>query len=65
MWWHLKFYMNSREEILHRANAVFAGLREGWLNIHIHKVLPLAVAALAHRLLESRESMGKIILRVN
>jgi NADPH:quinone reductase len=57
-------FMVTREEVLARARDVFAGLREGWLKLHIDRALPLAQAAEAHRLLESRQTTGKLILKV-
>ena len=57
-------FMVTREEMLGRARDLFAGLREGWLKLHIDRTLPLAEAAEAHRLLESRQTTGKIILNV-
>lgn len=39
-------------------------LQEGKLRVTVHRVLPLEEAAEAHRLLESRGSIGKIVLRV-
>jgi NADPH2:quinone reductase len=56
-------YMATRDELLGRARDVFAGLREGWLKLRIHRVFPLAQAAEAHRLLEGRETVGKLILK--
>lgn len=55
-------YMLTREEMLHRANAVIEGLQKGWLKLRIDKVLPLAEAAEAHRLLENRQTIGKLLL---
>jgi len=52
----------TREALLQRANAVIEGVRGGWLHLHINHVLPLWEAAEAHRLLENRASIGKIIL---
>jgi NADPH2:quinone reductase len=57
-------YLNTREELMERANAVLRGIKEGWLKLHIGKVLPLEQAQEAHRLLENRETTGKIILKV-
>lgn len=57
-------YMTTREEVLRRANDVFAGVREGWLKIRVYRTLPLAEAAEAHRLLESRITTGKLLLKV-
>ena len=44
------------------ADRCFALLREGRLKLHIGRTFPLAQAAEAHRYLESRQSMGKLIL---
>jgi NADPH2:quinone reductase len=57
-------YGGSRREMLPRAKAVLAGIKAGWLKLRITRVLPLAQAAEAHRLLESRESTGKLVLKV-
>jgi len=57
-------YTVTRDELLGRARDVFSGLREGWLKLHIHRQLPLAQAAEAHRLLESRQTTGKLILTI-
>ncbi len=56
-------YMVTRGELLRRANDVFAGLREGWLKLHIDRTFPLAQAAEAHRVLEGRQTVGKLILK--
>ena len=56
-------YMVTRDELLRRANDVFAGLREGWLKLRINRTFPLAQAAEAHRLLEGRQTVGKLILK--
>jgi NADPH2:quinone reductase len=55
-------YLDTREELLRRANDVLHGIKEGWLKLNISTVMPLAKASDAHRLLESRQSTGKIIL---
>jgi NADPH:quinone reductase len=44
------------------AQRCFALMREGRLKLHIDKTFPLAQAADAHRYLESRQSMGKLLL---
>lgn len=56
-------FIATREELLHRANAVTAGLREGWLKLSIEHVWPLAQASEAHRALESRSTSGKLLLK--
>jgi len=52
----------TREELLERAGAVLGWLAQGKLKLTIHKALPLAQAAEAHRLLENRKTVGKLIL---
>jgi NADPH2:quinone reductase len=49
----------------HQAEILERGARlidEGRLSLHVHQSLPLSEAATAHRLLESREVMGKLVL---
>jgi len=57
-------YMATRDESLWRARDVFAGLSEGWLKLHIYRTFPLAEAAEAHRLLEGRQTVGKLLLNI-
>jgi NADPH:quinone reductase len=59
----LNNFMRTREELLRRAGDVIPGIREGWLRLNIDRVFPLEEAAEAQRRLESRESIGKIILK--
>lgn len=59
----LQNFTTTREETLRRATDVIRGLQEGWLKMRISHVFPLAQAAEAHRLLEGRATMGKLILR--
>lgn len=54
--------METSEEMLHRAGAVMEGIEHGWLTPRVSRVLPLADAAEAHRLLEDRKTIGKILL---
>ncbi|HVV68771.1 MAG TPA: quinone oxidoreductase [Gammaproteobacteria bacterium] len=57
-------FITTREEMLTRAAAVIDGMRAGWLKLKIGQIFPLAQAAEAQRLLESRKTIGKIILEV-
>jgi NADPH2:quinone reductase len=57
----LRNHILTRAELLERARAVMEGVRAGWLNLRF-SVLPLAEASEAHRRLEQRESMGKLLL---
>jgi len=50
------------EKTRESADRCFALMREGRLKLHIGKTFPLAQAAEAHRYLESRQSVGKLIL---
>lgn len=61
---NLMNYLTSREELLRRADAVMNGINEGWLKINISHIYPLAESAKAQYLLESRQSTGKIILKI-
>ncbi|MGW0202428.1 zinc-binding dehydrogenase [Nonomuraea sp. NPDC003201] len=58
----LRHFMRTREEMLSRAEDVIEGIENGWLKPRIFSVLPLAEAAEAHRLLEGRQTIGKILL---
>lgn len=57
--WH---YTATREELLARAGDVFSWIANGLLKLRVHRTYPLADAAEAHRLLESRQSVGKLLL---
>jgi NADPH:quinone reductase len=56
-------YTRQREELEWRAGDVFERNLRGELDVTIHDVLPLDQAAAAHRLLESRKTTGKLLLR--
>jgi NADPH2:quinone reductase len=58
----LGHYMQTREEMLGRANDLFAWAADGRLKVRIDRALPLADAAEAHRALASRATTGKVIL---
>lgn len=55
-------YIKTPEEMMRRAKDVIQGIQEGWLKLNMFQVLPLSKAAEAHRLLENRETIGKILL---
>jgi NADPH2:quinone reductase len=57
--WH---YIPDRPSLLRRAGDLMQWIAKGELFLYIGKVLPLDKAADAHRLLESRQSMGKVLL---
>jgi NADPH2:quinone reductase len=56
-------YARDRAEMLARAAQVFGWHAEGRLRVHVDRVLPLAEAAQAHRLLEGRQTSGKLLLQ--
>jgi NADPH:quinone reductase len=58
----LVHYIASREELLERAGAVLQWIAEGSLEVTIDRELPLEEAPEAHRLLESRQTFGKLLL---
>jgi NADPH2:quinone reductase len=57
-------YLRNRQEVVQKAEEVFRGLAEGWLNPVVSTVLPLAEAARAHQLMDDRASTGKLLLTV-
>lgn len=55
-------YITTREDLLSRANDVIGGLREGWLTLTMDYIFPLAEVRTAQRMLERRETVGKVLL---
>jgi NADPH2:quinone reductase len=55
-------YTAERAELERRASDLFGWIAEGWLGVRIGHRLPLAEAAEAHRLLEGRQTTGKVLL---
>jgi NADPH2:quinone reductase len=58
----LNQYIATREELVGRAQDLFAWLAAGKLEITIERKWPLAEAAAAHEALESRRTAGKLLL---
>jgi len=58
----LKYYVTNREELLQRTNDLFQWIRNGELKLRIHNEFPLSEAKEAHKELESRKTMGKLLL---
>jgi len=58
----LNQYIATRDELVGRANDLFAWLAAGTLKVTIDRVWPLAEAAEAHRALEARRTAGKLLL---
>jgi NADPH2:quinone reductase len=59
----LAHYTLTREELLQRAGEVLKWVASGQLEQRIYRTLPLTQAAEAHRLLESRQTIGKLLLK--
>ena len=55
-------YTATRDELLGRAEEVLKWVQSGELKLHIGLTLPLSEAVEAHRQLEGRETVGKILL---
>jgi NADPH:quinone reductase len=58
----LAAYTAERDELLWRARELFDAILSGTVRLRIDRELPLAEAAEAHRLLEGRETAGKVLL---
>jgi len=57
-------YAATRAELLSRAAELFGWLRDKKLSVRIDRETPLREVAEAHRALESRETMGKVLLKI-
>jgi NADPH2:quinone reductase len=55
-------YIATREELQRRAGDVFGLVQSGKLKAKIFKKFPLSQASEAHRILEARETRGKLLL---
>lgn len=58
----LAHYTVDRPEVEWRAGDIFGAVRAGRLDVRIHDTLPLEEASRAHRMLEGRETSGKVLL---
>jgi NADPH2:quinone reductase len=58
----LGHYTANRDELLSRANDLFQWLLAAKLKVRIAKTFPLDQATAAHRFLESRQALGKVVL---
>lgn len=61
---YMSNFLREREEVLQKAASVWTGIADGWLVPLVHSVHPLEDAAEAHRLLQGRDTVGKVVLRV-
>ncbi len=55
-------YVALREELLERSGQVLGWIRDGKLKLSIFREMPLEQAAEAHRMLEGRQTAGKVLL---
>jgi NADPH2:quinone reductase len=60
----LGHHVATRDELLWRAGDVFDALAAGTLTLNLHRTFDLAHAADAQRLLEGRQTTGKIVLTI-
>ena len=58
----LAAYVTTREELVARASDILGWIGTGSLKVRIDRAYPLAQAADAHRALEARATMGKVLL---
>ena len=58
----LGHYIATRSELISRAGDIFMWAASGELAVRIDRVLPLSEVAEAHRLLQSRQTAGKVLL---
>ena len=56
-------YIETREELEYYVNELFNLLKSGQLKVKIHKTYPLEQVAQAHRDLEGRKTIGKLLLK--
>jgi NADPH2:quinone reductase len=58
----LAHHMRTREDLVRRTDDIFGAMRDGTLRVALARVFPLEQASEAHRLLQSRATIGKILL---
>ena len=63
-WASSSHYLTSTQALRTAANRLFEMVMQGCVEPHIAGIYPLADAALAHHLLESKATMGKLLLKV-
>jgi NADPH2:quinone reductase len=56
-------YLQSREEVMGRADELFQWVAENRLDVRVGAVFPLERASDAHSALEARKTTGKVLLR--
>jgi NADPH2:quinone reductase len=60
----LAHYVATRAELLRRAGELFEWLADKKLSVRVDREVPLKDVAEAHRALESRETTGKVLLKI-
>lgn len=55
-------YIETRDELLGRSGDVFDWIGQRKLDVRIGARIPMAEAAQAHRMLEGRQTTGKVVL---
>lgn len=58
----LAHYVATPEELNGRAAELLGWIEAGWLHVHIDRTVPLVDAPAAHAALESRQTVGKVLL---
>jgi NADPH:quinone reductase len=61
---NLAHHVSDPAELAMRAAELLGWVGDGWMNVHIDRTFPLADAAAAHQALESRGTIGKVLLAV-
>ena len=61
----LHHYTHTRDELLQRAWDVLGWVSSGELRLRVDRTYPLAGAGEAHRRLEAREALGKLVLMID
>ena len=61
---NLAHHVADPEELASRAGELLGWVADGTMRVHIDRSYPLADAAEAHRALESRQTVGKVVLDV-
>lgn len=61
---NLMNYIQTREELQKRFDALAKVVQDGFLRLHIDHIFSLENASLAHQLIESRKNIGKILISI-
>ena len=61
----LAHHLKTREDLVRRTDDIFAAMHAGRLKIALARTFPLEQASQAHRLLQSRATIGKILLSMD